>query len=90
MHDTNTHSPPTEVSVGALRSFSYFPSPEQTYGAVASASKLLVVDPICGVTMILPDAAGHVVYRGVSYYFCSEACHRRFTWQAGRSDRGAV
>jgi YHS domain-containing protein len=71
--------------MAALMSFSYFPSSESAYGSAQSSPEPAVVDPICGQRMAPRDAAGYVVYRGVSYYFCSEACHRRFTWQAGRS-----
>lgn len=71
--------------MSALMSFSYFPSSERAYGAAQSSGKSAVVDPICGERMAPQNAAACVVYGGVSYYFCSGACHRRFTWQAGRS-----
>jgi Cu+-exporting ATPase len=35
-------------------------------------------DPVCGMDVSETDAAGSVEYEGVTYYFCSEACRRRF------------
>jgi Cu+-exporting ATPase len=37
-----------------------------------------VVDPVCGMTITPEDAAGHLEYRGQTYYFCNESCLERF------------
>jgi Cu+-exporting ATPase len=41
-------------------------------------SRTEVVDPVCGMTITPEDAAGHVEYRGRTYYFCAESCLERF------------
>ncbi|MBI5946968.1 MAG: YHS domain-containing protein [Chloroflexi bacterium] len=35
-------------------------------------------DPVCGMTIAEKDAVGTAVHQGVTYYFCSEGCRRRF------------
>ena len=35
-------------------------------------------DPVCGMTITAKDAAGKAEFQGVTYYFCAEACRRRF------------
>jgi len=35
-------------------------------------------DPVCGMTIDPQEAAAEQDYRGRTYYFCSEECHRRF------------
>jgi Cu+-exporting ATPase len=37
-----------------------------------------VVDPVCGMTIIPEDAAGHHVHGGQTYYFCNPHCLERF------------
>lgn len=37
-----------------------------------------VTDPVCGMTIEQSDAAGQATHKGVTYYFCSRACHERF------------
>ena len=37
-----------------------------------------VLDPVCGMTITPGDAAGHVDYKGQTYYFCSATCQERF------------
>lgn len=36
-----------------------------------------VMDPVCKMT-IKPPAAGHIEYRGKTYYFCGIACKKDF------------
>ena len=43
-----------------------------------------VLDPVCGMTISPDDAAGHLDYKGKTYYFCNESCLERF-----REDPGA-
>jgi Cu+-exporting ATPase len=38
----------------------------------------MVTDPVCGMRIDPEDAVASVVYEGVTYYFCSEACHEAF------------
>lgn len=38
-----------------------------------------VVDPVCGMTIDLETAAGHVEFDGETYYFCSAGCLRKFS-----------
>ena len=37
-----------------------------------------VIDPVCGMTIDPADAAGHVDYRGHTYYFCNPQCLEQF------------
>lgn len=37
----------------------------------------MVQDPVCGV-FVDPDKALKLVSQGVNYYFCSDACERKF------------
>jgi Cu+-exporting ATPase len=37
-----------------------------------------VLDPVCGMTILPEDAAGHLTYKGATYYFCNESCLERF------------
>lgn len=36
------------------------------------------VDPVCGMTVDPAKAAGKSEYKGVTYYFCSDHCKRKF------------
>jgi YHS domain-containing protein len=38
----------------------------------------LVTDPVCGMIVPKPVAAGHVEYQGQSYFFCTEDCQKKF------------
>jgi YHS domain-containing protein len=46
--------------------------------ALAQADEKLV-DPVCGMTVTKETAAGTYVYKGQTYYFCSNACKDNFT-----------
>jgi Cu+-exporting ATPase len=35
-------------------------------------------DPVCGMQIDPRQAAAKMDYRGKTYYFCSEDCHRKF------------
>ncbi len=35
-------------------------------------------DPVCGMTIAEKDAVRTAEYEGATYYFCSEACRRKF------------
>lgn len=37
-----------------------------------------VTDPVCGMEFIQEKAAARAEYKGRTYYFCTEACHRQF------------
>lgn len=37
-----------------------------------------VTDPVCGMTIEEPAAAGSTTHEGTTYYFCSPACQERF------------
>ena len=37
-----------------------------------------VVDPVCGMAISTDNAAGHVVHKGETFYFCSEGCRQQF------------
>jgi len=43
-----------------------------------SAAAQEVLDPVCGMTILPADAAGHATYQGRTYYFCNESCVDRF------------
>lgn len=44
-------------------------------------------DPVCGAKIEIYSAAATAVYRATTYYFCSQACHARFTREPGRYHR---
>ena len=35
-------------------------------------------DPVCGMMIAEKDAAGTAEHQGTTYYFCAEACRRKF------------
>jgi YHS domain-containing protein len=39
---------------------------------------IMAKDPVCGMDVDEKKAAGTVVYKGKSYYFCSNPCKVRF------------
>jgi Cu+-exporting ATPase len=39
-----------------------------------AAETVEVVDPVCGMSVTPADAAGHLEYRGHTFYFCTESC----------------
>lgn len=38
----------------------------------------MAADPVCGMDVPTENAGFIVCYKGVSYYFCAEACRRAF------------
>ena len=36
------------------------------------------IDPVCGMQIEERDAVGQAEYAGTTYYFCCEACQRKF------------
>ena len=38
----------------------------------------MVTDPVCGMRIDDGDAAATAEHEGVTYYFCSQACHNAF------------
>jgi Cu+-exporting ATPase len=38
----------------------------------------MVVDPVCGMHIDDEEAAGTAEIQGLTYYFCSQACHDAF------------
>lgn len=45
---------------------------------MVSQAEMRVVDPVCGMTVEPAQAIASETSGGQVYYFCSEACHRRF------------
>jgi Cu+-exporting ATPase len=43
----------------------------------------MVTDPVCGMRIDSEDAAARAEHRGVTYYFCSQACHDTFVAAPG-------
>ena len=37
-----------------------------------------VLDPVCGMTIEVADAVGHLEHQGTTYYFCHQSCLERF------------
>lgn len=37
-----------------------------------------VTDPVCGMTLDSENAAAREVWKGQTYYFCSESCRQKF------------
>ncbi len=52
-----------------------------------------VTDPVCGMTVEADGAVARVEHAGKTYYFCSEACRKRFVAEpakyAGRASQEA-
>ncbi len=38
----------------------------------------MVKDPVCGMELDKKKMAGVYNYQGVTYYFCPNACHKKF------------
>jgi P-type Cu+ transporter len=49
-----------------------------------------VTDPVCGMTIDPTSAAAHTEHEGTTYYFCSAACHDKFTANAGNYAAGST
>ena len=45
---------------------------------MSSVRKKMVTDPVCKMTIEKEDAVGTSVYKGVTYYFCTESCKENF------------
>lgn len=61
--------------------------PEHLHQAKVEAEVKAVVDPVCGMA-VKPPAAGHAVYKGKTYYFCSTACKEDFKKEPGKYLKG--
>jgi YHS domain-containing protein len=44
----------------------------------------VVTDPVCGMQIAKPLAAGRAEYQGQTYYFCVEDCRRKFSEEPAR------
>ena len=53
---------------------------EETYGMKDYSHGEVVrsVDPVCGREVVEKEAAAKTEWAGQTYYFCSEACQRKF------------
>ena len=43
----------------------------------------MVTDPVCGMNIDSEEAAGTAESLGITYYFCSQACHDAFVANPG-------
>lgn len=43
-----------------------------------------VVDPVCRMTVVVEDDTPRSEHAGTTYYFCCEACKRRFDQDPGQ------
>ena len=46
-----------------------------------------VTDPVCGMSVDTEKAAAKAEHGGETYYFCSEACRKKFAAEPGRYAR---
>lgn len=53
-------------------------------GTPAPQAGSVVTDPVCGMKIDAAKAAGHSVYSGVSYSFCSKGCLEKFQCEPSR------
>lgn len=44
----------------------------------------MTTDPVCKMQIEEKQAVAQAEYQGVTYYFCSTACHRTFSAQPGK------
>jgi multidrug efflux pump subunit AcrA (membrane-fusion protein)/YHS domain-containing protein len=51
---------------------------EMPMGGPNQVSQTSETDPVCGMPIAPAAAHSHLVYEGVTYYFCSESCRRNF------------
>lgn len=69
---------PSEVTNGVVR----VPVSELEKAAhlfpVVNQTELTSVDPVCGMTVKISEAAAFETYQGKTYYFCSERCRKLF------------
>jgi len=54
------------------------PPPAQAGGPARAADPAQAVDPVCGMTVPAKAASFPLAHDGVTYYFCSTSCRRRF------------
>ena len=50
---------------------------------MTTQSTTTYLDPICGMQVDKAHAAGHSVYNGEDYYFCSAGCKAKFDRNPG-------
>ena len=49
------------------------------HGMPAAASGTTAIDPVCGMTVVVGEAAGgSMSHDGTTYHFCSSHCRSRF------------
>jgi P-type Cu+ transporter len=46
-----------------------------------------VADPVCGMQIETEQVAGKTEYQGVTYWFCSDSCLKKFEAQPSRYAR---
>ncbi len=62
----------------SLMSFSYVPA--NAAAPAAASMRRDATDPVCGRKIKPYHSAATVICQGATYYFCSDTCHQRFTW----------
>lgn len=53
---------------------------------VVNQTELTSVDPVCGMTVKISEAAAFEIYQGKTYYFCSPHCHELFRQNPAMKD----
>lgn len=56
--------------------------------AAEASSAATVIDPVCGMTVRVGDAAGRFTYNGETYFFCAKSCLEEFREDPERFLRG--
>jgi YHS domain-containing protein len=56
----------------------YIKSTRAAAGATASETRILVIDPVCGMQVSAGSDTPDFVYGGTKYYFCSQSCLEKF------------
>lgn len=58
--------------------------PEGRAAHVANGDRERAIDPVCGMDVVVQDAAANVEHDGDTYHFCSEGCAAAFETEPGK------
>ena len=71
------HSAPVDRLLAKTTTSSSIPRLQAMRTGLGEA-KAMKKDAVCGMTIAEKGAVGTAEYRGIRYYFCSEACRAKF------------
>ncbi|RVW04789.1 XdhC family protein [Rhodococcus spongiicola] len=81
---------PSEIAVSILAELvreirgGQLPDRASTRATGSAADRLTVVDPVCGMTVIVDDETPHLEIDGEDYWFCAPGCQRAYEKERAR------